>query len=198
MQMSSTCKLKYLIRFTISWPVLLESLQFFCVNYTVKLLDRDATQGSGPAAQHPCRKATFLLATMWWAFIFTSVNCRITFYKCVLNSYWNFTIFLFSMVSFRVRKVEFRIRCLLIVGLGEEFRERTPKNTAIESHFNCDQYLLCFPGHFGSSIQKSPCTRDSDVLCAQKKLLRILQAVLDGRRTRKNGNLSVRETLRYD
>ncbi|KAJ6942969.1 hypothetical protein NC652_008690 [Populus alba x Populus x berolinensis] len=96
-------------KFTISWPVLLESLQFFCVNYTVKLLDRDATQGSGPATQHPCRKATFLLATMW---------------------------------------------------------ERTPKNTAIESHFNCDQYLLCFPGHFGSSIQKSPCTRDSDVLCA--------------------------------
>ncbi|KAJ6933095.1 hypothetical protein NC651_008497 [Populus alba x Populus x berolinensis] len=51
-------------RFTISWPVLLESLQFFCVNYTVKMLDIDATQGSGPAAQHPCRKATFLLATI--------------------------------------------------------------------------------------------------------------------------------------
>nr|TKS10623.1 hypothetical protein D5086_0000081450 [Populus alba] len=105
-------------KFTISWPVLLESLQFFCVNYTVKLLDIDATRGSGPAAQHPCRKATFLLATM---------------------CYWNFTIFLFSMVSFRVRKVEFRIRCLALSLMNQPGTEEVVKDSTSCSRWKEDE-----------------------------------------------------------
>ncbi|KAG6780747.1 hypothetical protein POTOM_013620 [Populus tomentosa] len=133
----------FLSFFSHSW-VLLESLQFFCVNYTVKLLDIDATQGSGPAAQHPWRKATFLLATI---VLIAGLGEEFRFDS--LRSYW-------TPLAFYI------------------FQGKNPKNTAIDLISTVIKYLLCFPGHFASSIQKSPCTRDSDMLCVVSRALSLM------------------------